>query len=163
MFISIFSINYGGENVGFYAGLCLLSTLILFITLYFVYEIPSWNQQSNYLPVMTARVEHQTQVGKLKLPKIMDLILESVGGKKKAVEICKILAEQGCGDSVDLLHFMQTFAEKTDSSSVGPFAVTLERLGIKPFDALRIAEHIGLVTLTHHENEASRHVPGLVA
>eukprot|EP00038_Savillea_parva_P014360 m.10865 g.10865 ORF g.10865 m.10865 type:complete len:359 (-) comp2786_c0_seq1:175-1251(-) len=165
MTISIITQPWGAsnaENNRFFAILTALSAGVFLLILYFIYEIPSWNQNKNYLEIMSNRVLDVKQVGELRLPSVHDLVKSSVGNRAKVEHICKILEEQGCGDSTDLLHYMQSYSSEPDAVRVGPFARTLEPLGIKPFDALRIAEHIGIVALTHHQRDNARHVPGLV-
>lgn len=96
------------ENDIFYSVLAILSFGVILLILKSVYEIPTWNQNHNYLDVMTQRVADVKSVGELKLPALRDLIKSSVGNRDKVTEICNVLASHGCGDTTDLLHYMQS-------------------------------------------------------
>lgn len=96
------------ENNIFYAMISILSFGVVLMILWSVYDIPTWNQNHNYLEVMARRVADVKQVDELNLPKLEDLIKSSVGNRDKVKEICGILTKQGCGDTTDLLHYMQS-------------------------------------------------------
>ena len=41
------------------------------------------------------------------------------------------------------------------NKTLGAYAKTLTPIGVKPFDSLRIAEHIGIDALIHHDRKVS--------